>query len=103
MAIGLVGNAIYVNQQTASVASIANSHNNRVDFQNMAAQAAAQEKEKEVIEVRPAEEVHKINPEREHQKNEADQENARSEKHEKTDKEEPQENEFSLHILDIKV
>lgn len=103
MAIGLVGNAIYVNQQTASVASIANSHNNRVDFQNMAAQAAAQEKEKEVIEVRPAEEVHKINPEREHQKNEADQENARSEKREKTAEEEPQENEFSLHILDIKV
>ncbi len=103
MAIGPVGNAIYVNQQTASVASVANSHNNRVEFQNMAAQVAAQEKEKEVIEVRPTEENHEINPDREHEKNEADQESARSKKREKTDEDESVEVEKPLHILDIKV
>lgn len=100
MAVGLVANTIYVNQQTPSVASVQNAHNNRVDFQNMAAQAAAQEKENEVVEVRPTEENQEINPDREHQKNEADQENARSKKEEKK----PQKEESQpLHILDIKV
>ena len=50
MAIGAIGNTIFVNQQTASVTSIASSHNNRVDFQNMLAQELAQEKEKKVFE-----------------------------------------------------
>lgn len=100
MAVGLVANAIYVNQQTATASSVHNAHNNRVDFQNMAAQAAAQEKENEVVAVRPTEENQEINPDREHQKNEADQENARSKKEEKK----PQKEESkSLHILDIKV
>ncbi|MFA5233505.1 MAG: hypothetical protein WC390_03820 [Sulfurimonas sp.] len=103
MAVGLVGNAIYVNQQTASVSSLVNAHNNRVDFQNMAAQVAAQEKEKEVIEVRPTEENHGINPDNEHEKNEADQETARNEKHKKSEEDEEKEIYPPLHILDIKV
>lgn len=103
MAIGPVGNAIYVNQQTASVASVANSHNNRVEFQNMVAQAAAQEKEKEVLEVRPTEENHMVDPDREHEKNEAEQETARNPKREKPEEEETLEDEIPLHRLDIKV
>ena len=101
MAVGLVANAIYVNQQTPSVASVATAHNNRVDFQNMVAQTTAQEKEIEVLEVRPSEENHEVNPDREHEKNEADQENARNKKHKKT--EEEKEIQPPLHILDIKV
>lgn len=101
MAVGLVGNAIYVNQQTATATSLQNAHNNRVEFQNMVAQAAAQEKEKEVLEVRPAEENHEVNPDREHEKNEADQETARNEKRKKTEEEEKETP--PLHILDIKV
>ncbi|MCK9472869.1 hypothetical protein [Sulfurimonas sp.] len=100
MAVGLVGNAIYVNQQTASATSLQNAHNNRIEFQNMVAQAAAQEKEKEVLEVRPAEEVHEIDPDREHEKNEADQETARNKKRESSKEEESS---TPLHILDIKV
>ena len=103
MAIGPVGNAIFVNQQTASVASVANSHNNRVEFQNMVAQAAAQEKEKEVLEVRPTEENHEIDPDREHEKKEAEQEMERNEKREKADEEESDETSTPLHKLDIKV
>ena len=103
MAIGPVGNAIYVNQQTASVSSVANSHNNRVDLQNMSAQAIVQEKDEKVLEVRPAEENHAVDPEREHEKNEADQQNERSEKREETDEEESTQKEEPLHILDIKV
>ena len=102
MALGPVGNAIFVNQQTASVASVQNAHTNRIEFQNMIAQAAAQEKEKEVLEVRPTEENHEVDPDREHEKNEAEQETARNKKREKPDEEDTQ-GESPLHILDIKV
>ena len=101
MAIGPVGNAIFTNQMTASVSSVANSHNNRVDFQNMVAQATIQEKDEKVLEVRPAEENHEVDPDREHEKNEADQENARSEHNEAPD--ENKEDEFPVHKLDITV
>lgn len=98
--VGLVANAIYVNQQTVTVSSVQNAHNNRVDFQNMAAQALMQERESEVMEVRPTEENQQVDADREHQKNEADQESARSKKEQK----ELQEEELQpLHILDIKV
>ena len=100
MALGPVGNAIFVNQQTASVASVANSHNNRVDFQNMIAQQNIQEKDEKVLEVRPAEENQEVDPDREHEKNEADQETDRKEKRETEDTQE----EFqSKYKLDIKV
>ncbi len=102
MAVGLVGNSIYVNQQTPSVASVQNAHNNRVDFQNMVAQSVVQEKEQEVAEIRPTEENHEVDPDREHQKNEADQESARSKK-QKESKDEESRSDKPLHILDIKV
>ncbi len=101
MAIGPVGNAIFVNQMTANAASVQNAHNNRVDFQNMVAQAAANEKEEKVLEVRPAEENQEVDPDREHQRNEADQENQRNEKKEQEESEET--NETPRYKLDIKV
>ena len=101
MAIGPVGNAIFVNQQTASVSSVANAHNNRVDFQNMVAQAAVNEKDEKVLEVRPTEENHEVDSDREHEKNEAEQQNARSEHKEEIN--ENQEEEFPIHKLDITV
>lgn len=101
MSIGAIGNTIYVNQQTATVSSVQGNHNNRLDLQNVAAQAATNEEEKKILEVRPAEENHEINPDREHEQNEADQENKRSKK--KKQKEENEEEIFSEHRLDIKV
>jgi hypothetical protein len=101
MAVGPIGNAIYVNQQTASVASVQNAHNNRVDMQNVFAQAAVNEKDEKVLEVRPTEENHAINPDREHQKQEADEETKRNKKGET--EEEKEESQPPLHILDIKV
>ena len=103
MAIGPVGNAIFANQMTASVSSVQNAHNNRVDFQNMVAQAAAQDKDEKVLEVRPTEENHEVDPDREHQKNEAEQEMARNENDEESDDEFNGEEEFPIHKLDIKV
>ena len=102
MALGPVGNAIFVNQMTASVATAHGNQNNRYDLQNVAAQAAANEKEEKVLEVRPAEENQAVDPDREHQKNEADQETARNEKEESEEKEE-QKIVFTVHKLDIKV
>ncbi|OIP55049.1 MAG: hypothetical protein AUK54_04765 [Helicobacteraceae bacterium CG2_30_36_10] len=103
MAIGPIGNTIFVNQMTANVASAHGNQNNRYDLQNVVAQAAANEKEEKVLEVRPAEETHKVDPDREHQKNEADQENARNEKKEESEEKEEVKIEFTLHKLDIKV
>lgn len=104
MAIGAIGNAIFVNQMTANASSIQNAHNNRVDFQNMVAQAAVNEKDEKVLEVRPTEENQAVDPDREHQKNEADQETARSEHEEHEDEEkETKEEEYPIHKLDIKV
>jgi len=100
MAIGPIGNAIFTNQMTASAASVQNAHNNRVDFQNMVAQAAANEKEEKVLEVRPAEENQEVDPDREHQRDEADRENQRSEKREEDETEEDVQGRYKL---DIKV
>ena len=55
MAVGAVGSAIFVNQQTASVASVQGNQNTRFDLQNLAAQAAANVKDENVLEIRPAE------------------------------------------------
>ena len=100
MAIGPIGNAIFVNQMTANATALQNAHNNRVDFQNMIAQASANEKDEKVLEVRPAEENQEVDPDREHQRDEADRENQRSEKREI---DEDAEEQPAIHKLDIKV
>ena len=100
MAIGPVANAVFANQQTASVASVQGNQNNRFDLQNVAAQAEVNKQDEKVLEVRPAEENHEVDEDREHQRDEADRETARNE--------ESQEDEESEEIatpfkLDIKV
>lgn len=100
MAIGPIGNAIFTNQMTASAASVQNAHNNRVDFQNMVAQATANEKDEKVLEVRPTEENQEVDPDREHQRDEADRGNQRGEKREIDEDEEEQP---VIYKLDIKV
>lgn len=102
MAVGPVGNAIYVNQQMASVASEKNAIQNRFELQNVAANAAANEKQKEVEEVRPTEENHMVDPDREHTKEEAEQDLKRERK-KPEEKPENEEEEQPLHHLDIKV
>ena len=100
MAIGAIGNAIFVNQMTANATALQNAHNNRVDFQNMVAQAAANDKDEKVLEVRPTEENQEVDPDREHQRDEADRENQRSEKRETDETEEDMQGRYKL---DIKV
>ncbi len=100
MSIGAIGSAIFTNQMTANVSSVQNAHNNRVEFQNMVAQAAANEKDEKVLEVRPAEENQEVDPDREHQRDEADRAAQRNEKKEEQSEEETPP---SIYKLDIKV
>lgn len=101
MAIGPIGNTIYVNQQMASVASDKNVQLNRFELQALAAQQIMHDQEKEVLEVRPAEENQSVSPDREHAKEQAEQEEKRS-KHQENDAPAPEESQ-PLHLLDIKV
>ena len=104
MAVGPVGNTIYVNQQMATVASEKNAIQNRFELQNMAANAATNEKQKEVEEVRPTEENHMVDPDREHAKEEAEQEMKREKKPEESEGEGEEKSEQApIHHLDIKV
>lgn len=101
MAIGPIGNAIFVNQMTVNATALQNAHTNRVDLQNIAAQAAANDKDEKTLEVRPTEENQGINPDREHQKDGADAQNQRNPKKRENLSEEE---ELVLHYkLDIKV
>ena len=106
MSVGAIGNVVLVNQMTPAVTPLQGNQYTRFDLQNVAAQAAVQEKEKEVEEVRPAEETHAIDPDREHQKEEADQETKNLPKnkgHEIAEQEAEEEQGSSIHLLDIKV
>ena len=100
MAVGPIGSAIFTNHMTPAVSANQNAHDNRVDFQNMIAQAATQEKDEKVLEVRPAEENQEVDADREHAKNEADQESQRGEKREPEEEESDAE---MVHKLDITV
>ena len=102
MAIGPIGNAIFTNQMTANVSAVQNAHNSRVDFQNMVAQAAVNEKDEKVLEVRPAEENHEVDPDRDHQRDEAERDMART-PHEEKEEEEEELSGYEVHKLDIKV
>lgn len=99
MAIGPIGNAIYVNQQMASVAGEQTAQHNKFDLQNLAAAAIANDKEKEVQAVRPTEETGETNEDAERKKRE-EEENERNKK--KKDKDEKDDTP-PLHMLDIKV
>ncbi|MDQ7066677.1 MAG: hypothetical protein Q9M40_00975 [Sulfurimonas sp.] len=99
--IGPVASTIFTNQMTPAVASTQNANQNRVDFQNMVAQAQVQEKDEKVLKVRPTEENREVDEDKEHTRDEADRENQRSPKPEEEDEENKEEE--PIHKLDIKV
>ena len=99
--IGPVGSTVFVNQQTATVASAHGNQNNKFDLQNVMSQSIVNEKEKQILEVRPTEENQEVDPDREHQKNEADQETSRIKYDEDKDEDKESENNISEFHLDI--
>ena len=103
MAVGPIGNTIHVNQQMATVASEKNAQLNRFELQNVAAAAIANDKTKEVLEVRPTEETHEVDPDREHAKKEAEQETSEEQTPEEEKEGQQAGGNSGRHILDIKV
>jgi hypothetical protein len=108
MAVGPIGGAVLVNQMTPAVTPMQGGQYTRFELQNIAAQAAVQEKQKEVEELRPTEENHAINPDREHNRQEADEEMSENPKkfpkHFDSNEEQQEEvSQESEHLLDIKV
>ena len=93
------GSAIFTNQMTPAVASTQNAHQDRVDMQNVVAQAEVQEKDEKVLGVRPTEENQEVDEDREHTRDEADRENKRS-KNEENDEEL---DDSEVHKLDVRV
>ena len=102
-AIGPAGSAIFVNQMTPAATTAQNAHNNRVEFQNIVAQAAAQEEKKEIQEVRPTEENHQVDPDREHQRQEAEENAKEPQKRESSEEDGDETPPQPLYKLDIKV
>ena len=108
MAVGPIGCAVLVNQMTPAVTPVQGGQYTRFELQNIAAQAAVNEKQKEVEELRPTEENHAVDPDREHQRQEADEEMSenpqKSRKHFDSNEEQPSDNsDEPTHLLDIKV
>ena len=105
MAISPLGNVVLVNQMTPAATAPQNAHTNRVELQNFMAQAAVQERDEKVLEIREAEESHEIDPDREHQQQEADEEmqNMSQKRREHSKDEEDSSDTPPLHKLDIKV
>ncbi len=79
MAIGPIGAHIYVNQNMQVQASKQNEFQNRLDMQNAAASQSANDKGKEIREIRPTEETYKIDPEKEHEKEKSEEESGAKE------------------------
>jgi len=99
--LGPVENTIYVNQQTATVASDKTAFDAKLGLQALANATALDGKDKEVQEVREMEENHGVDPDREHQRQEFDEE--LSEQDKKRKKKDEEKVYKSNHILDIKV
>jgi hypothetical protein len=83
MAIGPIGAHIYVNQNMQIQASKQTDFQNKLDLQNIQAAAVANEKDKDVQEVRPPEETYKIDPEHEHERQKKEEENGATQEQEK--------------------
>ena len=104
MAISPLGNIVLVNQMTPAATAPQNAHTNRVELQNFMAQAAVQEKDEKVLEIREAEESHALDPDREHNQQEADEEMQNMSQKKKPHKKEDDSSVTPpLHKLDIKV
>lgn len=100
MAIGPLGNMIFINQNMHVPASQQTDQLNRYEIQNFFANEILKDKDKEVQDVRPTEENHEINPDREkHNQEEAKEDQKKRE----PDSDGPPSDTPNIHLLDIKV
>ena len=104
MAITQLHGILFANQNMQIAASKQIDMQGRVDFQNIAAAAAANDKTREIAETRPTEEGKGIDPDREHNKERADQEAGEKseETQKKFDQKRAEDDTSTTHLLDIK-
>ncbi len=104
MAITQLHSILFTNQNMHIAASKQIDLQGRVDFQNIVAAAAANDKSREISETRPTEEGKEVDPNREHNRERSDQE--AGEKAEETkvkfDKHISEDDTSTTHLLDIK-
>lgn len=108
MSVSPLGNINFINQNSPVVSHTASTQQARFDMQSAMASDLSAAKEREIEEVRPAEETYMIDPEHEHerQKNETEQESKdESEKIEQEVQEmsKNDESDEQIHHLDIKI
>ncbi len=105
MAITQLHGILFANQNMQVAASKQIDMQGRIDFQNIAAAAAANDKSREIEETRPTEEGKGVDPDREHNKERADQEAGEKAEEIKTksDKNRSEDKTHTTHLLDIKV
>lgn len=106
MAITQLHGILFANQNMQIAASKQIDLQGRVEFQNLVAAAAANDKQREIDETRPTEEGKGIDPDREHNKERADQEAGEKEEEAKAvlqnQKKEDRAYHDPTHLLDIK-
>ncbi|QCD51815.1 hypothetical protein [Campylobacter sp. RM16192] len=105
-----IGNTIFINQNMNIVSNKQAEVQNRFDLQNLAAMTLNDEKNEEVVQVRPTEETYKIDPQHQHEKSKSDQEESvfDDEEQKKLSDKEAQDDdiiadEIKKPILDIKI
>ena len=98
--IGAIESTIFTNQQTATVASDKNAMQNRLDLQNSIASDSANDKNKEIQEIRPTEENQEVNEDAKQQQNGND---SKKNKKDTKDKNSEDNEKTPLRHLDIKV
>ncbi|ANE35262.1 hypothetical protein CIG11343_0170 [Campylobacter iguaniorum] len=103
MAITPVSGNIYVNQNTPAAASVQSDFQSKLELQSLAASTLAEQKKKEIEEIRPTEETYKIDPQNEHEKQKSKEELKEMEDDEKEEKDESEEEDLSEHRLNIVV
>lgn len=102
MAIGPLGNIIYVNQNMNFAASKLTNQLNRYELQNFLTAEIVNDKDKIVTQVRPAEASHEVHPDRDKGQSKDEKEKEDKEQDE-TEEEGPHSDTPNLHILDVKV
>ncbi len=106
MALSSLGGVIFANQNLQIPASKQIDFQNKFDLQNVVAAKLLNDKDKEVGEVKPAEETYKIDPNKEHEKEKSDEnsgEKERETKFSKRKKEIESKQDKTPYHLDIKV
>ncbi|MBR8462235.1 hypothetical protein KDE12_05105 [Campylobacter sp. faydin G-105] len=109
MSVSPLGNSTFINQNAPVASAVQSNHQARFDLQSAMTEQIAQEKDKQITQLRPTEETYKIDPQHEHEKKKQEQQESLAQNLENNTNEDSDENEPNLdsiiqtHHLDIKI